>query len=369
MLKTPLSCSYVSHGRRSSPTWHSRTRRPTTCSGAARGRSSSTSARSSAGAYGRAVARLPPVLHALPVPATRRRRTRASRSSPGFADVSKDPPSEARALLRGGTPSRRRPATRRATRQARAQPRGPLEGCTARATRGRLRQAPHRGQSEGAREARHTSRSAARLHGVERVRRDVQLLRRRHPREGGVRSCRSPPATADTRVGPGGNDGRYSRIASEGSAYTIALDADRGVVESLYRALQQEGVHDHLPSIGDVADPSPGLGWRGHERLTLLERGRPDLDPRPRPRSPPGDWAHDSDAEVVEWLADVGGELIVEFPDREDVMVGRLPGAEARGFASRDTRSAFEECSARFDISTSIELPSGTRTLYHATPS
>jgi hypothetical protein len=58
----------------------------------------------------------------------------------------------------------------------------------------------------------------------------------------------------------GANDGRYSRIAAEGSAYTIALDADRGVIDRLYRALREEGSNTILPLVGDVADPSPGLG-------------------------------------------------------------------------------------------------------------
>ncbi len=75
----------------------------------------------------------------------------------------------------------------------------------------------------------------------------------------------------------GANDGRYSRIAAEGSDTTIALDADAGVVERLYLALKHEGTQTILPLVGDVADPSPALGWRGRERLTLVERGRPNL--------------------------------------------------------------------------------------------
>ena len=75
----------------------------------------------------------------------------------------------------------------------------------------------------------------------------------------------------------GCNDGRYSRIAAEGSAYTIALDAHAGVVERLHLALKQECSSTILPLLGDVADPSPGLGWLGRERLPLEERGSPDL--------------------------------------------------------------------------------------------
>jgi hypothetical protein len=32
-----------------------------------------------------------------------------------------------------------------------------------------------------------------------------------------------------------------------------------------------------LPLVVDLADPSPGIGWRNSERSTLIDRGRPEL--------------------------------------------------------------------------------------------
>ena len=165
----------------------------------------------------------------------------------------------------------------------------------------------------------------------------------------------------------GANDGRYSRIAAEGADYTVALDVDRGVVERLYQALKSEGSSTILPLVGDIADPSPGLGWRGCERLTLAGRGRPDLvlalalvhhliigrtiPPR----------------QLVDWLADLGSELVVEFPDREDVMVKRLLSRKRDGSHPDYNRASFEETlRTRFAIVDTVELPSGTRALYHA---
>jgi hypothetical protein len=166
----------------------------------------------------------------------------------------------------------------------------------------------------------------------------------------------------------GANDGRYSRIAAEGSAYTVALDVDNGVVERLYSTLAREAVDNILPLVGDVADPSPGLGWRGRERLTLPERGAPDLVlalalvhhliiSRTIPQR-----------ELIDWLADLGSELVVEFPNRDDAMVQRLLARKREGSHPDYTRNSFEEClRARFDVLSSVELPSGTRALYHAT--
>jgi hypothetical protein len=167
----------------------------------------------------------------------------------------------------------------------------------------------------------------------------------------------------------GCNDGRYSRIAAKGAAYTVALDSDRGVVDRLYRALKAEETRTILPLVGDVADPSPGLGWRGHERTRLLERGRPDLllvlalvhhlvVGRTVPLR-----------ELIDWLAGIGSELVVEFPDPGDVMVRRLLARKHEGAHADYRRSTFEGMlRSRFDILRSVELPSGTRVLYWAAP-
>ncbi len=167
----------------------------------------------------------------------------------------------------------------------------------------------------------------------------------------------------------GCNDGRYSRIAAEGSAYTIALDADAGVVERLYLALKQECSSTILPLLGDVADPSPGLGWLGRERLPLEERGSPDLVlalalvhhlviGRTIPMHA-----------LVDWFAGLGGELVVELPDPEDEMVRRLLSRKREGAHPDYTRKEFESAlKSRFEIVDSVELPSGTRALYHAAP-
>jgi len=74
----------------------------------------------------------------------------------------------------------------------------------------------------------------------------------------------------------GANTGRYSRILSKHFPYVIALDADPGVIDQLYRELK--GTSDEkaiLPLVGDIMNPSPSQGWRGAERDCLLNRGRP----------------------------------------------------------------------------------------------
>lgn len=167
----------------------------------------------------------------------------------------------------------------------------------------------------------------------------------------------------------GANDGHFSRIAADHSSYVVAFDVDPLVVDRTYKTLREEGEKRIQPMLMNLADPSPGLGWRGMERPTLLDRGRPDLvlclavihhlaitNTVPL-------------AEFVAWLAEVGSETVVEFPTREDPMVKILLRNKRSGLFDGYNLAAFEAVFAqRFDIRTREELPSGTRVLFHATP-
>jgi hypothetical protein len=76
----------------------------------------------------------------------------------------------------------------------------------------------------------------------------------------------------------GANTGRYSRILAARYACVVALDADAGAVDRLYRALAgTPQARTIVPLVADLLDPSPARGWRGRERAGLLERVRPEL--------------------------------------------------------------------------------------------
>jgi hypothetical protein len=73
--------------------------------------------------------------------------------------------------------------------------------------------------------------------------------------------------------------------------------------------------------------------------------------------------------ELVAWLAELGGALVVEFPTREDPMVQRLLAPKREGLHPEYERGYFERCLGEaFDVRRSEELGSGTRILYFATP-
>jgi hypothetical protein len=167
----------------------------------------------------------------------------------------------------------------------------------------------------------------------------------------------------------GCNDGRYTRIAADGSDFVVALDADAAVVEGLYRALRDEGSQTILPLVADVADPSPGLGWRGLERKTLEERGRPELLLCLALLHHVVISGNVPVAAFLDWLASLDGELVIELPTRDDPMVERLLAGKGPGANPDYETAGFERAlEERWEVSRREVLPSGTRILYRATP-
>jgi SAM-dependent methyltransferase len=167
----------------------------------------------------------------------------------------------------------------------------------------------------------------------------------------------------------GCNNGRHSRIAAEGAQHVVAIDADPGPVELLYRELRDAGDGKIVPLTMNVADPSPGLGWRGLERKPLFERGRPDLVLALAIVHHVAIGANVPVREIVDWLATLGGALLVEFPTREDPMVQKLLAPKRKGLHPDYTREFFERClHEAFDVRRNERLGSDTRILYFATP-
>lgn len=166
----------------------------------------------------------------------------------------------------------------------------------------------------------------------------------------------------------GANTGDFSRLAAETADCVVAMDADAWVVEQLYTRLKSEGQRTILPLVMDLTDPSPAQGWRGRERASLTQRGRPDLIlalALVHHLVISGQVPLD---EVVDELAATGAEIVVEFVSKSDAMVQRL-------LANRDdlfddyTPEHFEKrLSERFTLRKTLTLVGGGRRLYHAVP-
>ena len=167
----------------------------------------------------------------------------------------------------------------------------------------------------------------------------------------------------------GCNDGAFSRIVAEHADSVVAVDGDPAVVDALYRRLRADGDAKILPLVNDLADPSPGLGWRGRERKALEGRGPPDLTLALALVHHLAITRNVPLLEILDWLAELGTSLVVELPLPDDPMTRRLLAAKRDDLHRDYNREHFERLlGERFALERTEELPSGTRVLYFARP-
>ena len=165
----------------------------------------------------------------------------------------------------------------------------------------------------------------------------------------------------------GCNDGRYSKIAAEWASTVVAMDQDHGCVERMYKSLGDNQT-TILPLRVELANASPALGWRGLERKRLEDRGRPDLVLCLGLIHHLVLAANIPLADVVDWLASLGGELVLEFPSKQDTMVRALLRNKQDQYEDYSLEQLEAELLKHFDIRRRESLPSGERTLIYAVP-
>jgi len=166
----------------------------------------------------------------------------------------------------------------------------------------------------------------------------------------------------------GCNQGRYSRIAAQYADTVVAFDSDHLIADHFFRELQREGNRTITPLVSDVADPTPSLGWRLHERTSFEQRSQPDLvfclalihhlvigNNLQLP-------------DVIDWLASLQTTIVLEFVDREDTQVKQLLANRDDVFSDYTTDVFRASVNASFTIIKEQSLPSGTRTLFLLRP-
>ena len=121
-----------------------------------------------------------------------------------------------------------------------------------------------------------------------------------------------------------------------------------------------------LPLVGNVADPAPGLGWRGRERLPFAERSQPGLVLCLALVHHVALSANVPIAEFVGWLATLGADVVIEFVSKEDPQSQRLLRNKEDVFPDY-TLPSFEDAITRhFAVARRQTLGGGTRTLFYA---
>lgn len=164
----------------------------------------------------------------------------------------------------------------------------------------------------------------------------------------------------------GCNTGDFSIAAARHARHVVATDADHAAVERLYLRLRDHGPHNVLPLTADLADPSPDQGWRGRERAGLVSRIQPDLvlclallHHAVIGASIPMD-------EFIDWLADTGADLVIEYVDRDDPMVQALLKAKDESYADYSRDSFMQSLKRRFHIAREETIIPGRRWVYQA---
>ncbi len=162
----------------------------------------------------------------------------------------------------------------------------------------------------------------------------------------------------------GANSGRFSRIASERARQTIAWDIDQSVTDMHYRRIRRDGVSNVLPLLGDVAMPSPALGWSLAERGSMRDRANADVVLALALMHHLAIARNIPLGHIAAFFAQMAPALIVEFVPRGDSMVERLLSTREDVFPDYDLdgfRRAFERS---FTFVESVEIPGSTRVLF-----
>jgi hypothetical protein len=162
----------------------------------------------------------------------------------------------------------------------------------------------------------------------------------------------------------GANTGRFSRIAADSGAQTVAFDLDPAATERHYRSCKATGQQALLPLVLDLTNPTPGIGWAGQERMSLRERGPVDLimtlalvhhlaisNNVPLER-------------IAEFLASIGRAAIIEFVPKHDTQVQELLASRQDIFENY-SETAFERAFAPFfHLADVAPIRESERTLY-----
>ncbi len=162
----------------------------------------------------------------------------------------------------------------------------------------------------------------------------------------------------------GANTGLFSRLASGAGIPTLAIDIDPAAVEKNYRQCRRDNEKLLLPLVGDVTNPSPGIGWENEERRSLLRRGPADTILALA-------LVHHLAISNNLPLARIAGffgrscrHLIVEFIPKSDSQVRRLLATREDIFPDYDVSGFEKEFQAFFAIERREPIRESERLLY-----
>lgn len=166
----------------------------------------------------------------------------------------------------------------------------------------------------------------------------------------------------------GCNTGTFSKICARYSDYVVSVDGDSQAIDQLYESQKGSLENRICPLIMNLANISPGQGWRGKERKAFDKRGKPDVILCLALIHHIVISANIPLAEFLDWLREFDSEVIIEFIGPDDDMSKLLLRNKVNQYDDL-TEPAFERLvSSMFNIVSEETLKGGHRKLYHLAP-
>jgi len=163
----------------------------------------------------------------------------------------------------------------------------------------------------------------------------------------------------------GANTGVFSTIAKERGAFTIAIDNDPLAVELNYLNIKRNRFENILPLMIDITNPSPGIGWEGSERESLIKRfGSVDMIMALALIHHLAISNNLPFEKIASFLSKIGRSLIIEFIPKDDSQVQRLLATREDIFTDYTKKNFDNEFKKHFDIIEKVQIKDSKRTIY-----
>jgi hypothetical protein len=162
----------------------------------------------------------------------------------------------------------------------------------------------------------------------------------------------------------GGNIGEYSRLATAQGASCVCFDIDPLCVHYNYERARTEGDRHMLPLMMDLTNPTPPLGFHLRERLSFFERPKADLllvlalihHLRITGNTP--------FRRIAAFLADLSGNLLLEYVPKHDSMVRALLSSRRDTFFDYDEDQFVAAFNQYFVVKERVLIPETDRSIY-----
>jgi hypothetical protein len=162
----------------------------------------------------------------------------------------------------------------------------------------------------------------------------------------------------------GANNGTFSRVAAQSSAYVISSDIDPAAVELNYQTCKKDREENILPLIIDLTNPSPSIGWNNKERNSFLERGPADLVLALAVIHHLAISNNVPLYSLAGFFASTGKALIIEFIPKTDTQIQKLLRNRQDIFTEYNRQEFERILNERFMILNSVQLSNSERWLY-----